>query len=229
MNQSSNILLIFILFCCSFNLVAQIDSNPNNSTAIPAEETDTNTNSIKFDPIDSSDPSTPNANKINGLTIPERSKLQTDDNSFSMFPEDFEDPGELYESRLKRQQESFKNVIEGEVIGATTDQYLGDFKTNVKNVKVLYRDYGAIDGDVIRVFVDKDIMVPRALLGGGFSGFTIDLKPGFNVIDFQALTQGDAAPNTAQVIVTDENDNIIASSSWGLANGVKATLIVVKE
>lgn len=52
---------------------------------------------------------------------------------------------------------------------------------------------------------------------------------GFNTIDFQALNQGEVGPNTAELLVLDEEGNILASEYWALATGVKATIILVKE
>ncbi|WP_417195606.1 hypothetical protein [Bizionia sp.] len=229
MNIVRYIMLIGIILLISSPIHAQIDSNPNTSTSIPAIKNDSGTSGISISPIENNGFSNPNPGKVNGLTVPNNKPLNTDKKQFSMFGEKFGNPGELYEERFKKQEKNFDNIFEEKVVGSKTDQYLGDFKTKSSQVRVLYRDYGSIDGDVIRVFVDKDIMMPYAVLTGDFKGFDLQLKTGFNVIDFLALSQGDVAPNTAQVVIMDENDEIIASSGWGLANGVKATLIVVKE
>ncbi|MGY0392511.1 hypothetical protein ACW5R3_08165 [Bizionia sp. KMM 8389] len=208
---------------------SQIDMSPNMSTSIPARQTESGSDGFSIKPTENNQFSNPNTGTLNGLSIPNNSTLNTEKEKFSMFGEEFGNPGELYEERFNRHEENFNNIYEEKVVGAKTDQYLGDFKTKESRVRVLYRDYGSVDGDVIRVFVDKDIMKANAVLTGDYRGFVLELKEGFNVIDFQALTQGDVAPNTAQVVIMDENDEIIASSGWGLANGVKATLIVVKE
>ena len=55
------------------------------------------------------------------------------------------------------------------------------------------------------------------------------LNSGFNKIDFLALNQGESGPNTAEVRVFDDNNNIITSNKWNLATGVRATLIVIKN
>ncbi|MDP5157247.1 MAG: hypothetical protein NWQ07_01555 [Flaviramulus sp.] len=77
--------------------------------------------------------------------------------------------------------------------------------------------------------VNDDIIHARVFLTGGYSGFKLDLKPGFNKIDFVALNQGESGPNTAEFQVIDDNGFIVSHNQWNLATGVKATIIVVKE
>jgi hypothetical protein len=69
----------------------------------------------------------------------------------------------------------------------------------------------------------------RVYLTGGFSGFKLDLKKGFNKIDFLALNQGESGPNTAEFRVVDDLGNLVSANRWNLATGVKATIIIVKE
>lgn len=109
------------------------------------------------------------------------------------------------------------------------DQYLGDFKTTAKKATFMYRDHEFVDGDMIRVFVNGDIVIPQARLEGHFKGFDVPLQDGFNKIDFQALNQGSSGPNTAQLNIYDEIGNLLASYEWNLLTGNKATAIVVKQ
>jgi len=229
MSVLHNILFVGVIMFISLPVMAQIDSNPNTSSSIPAIKTESGSSGFSISPLENNGLSNPTPGKVNGLSVPNNSNLNTDKKEFSMFGEKFGNPGEIYSDRLKKQEKNFDNVIEKNVIGSQTDQYLGDYKTKSSRVKVLYRDNGYIDGDVIRVLVDKDIMMTQATLTANFRGFVLQLKEGFNVIDFLALSEGQGPPNTAQVIITDENDFVIASSAWGLAAGVKATIIVVKE
>jgi len=57
----------------------------------------------------------------------------------------------------------------------------------------------------------------------------INLQPGFNKIEIEALNAGLSAPNTAQFKVKDKNGNVLSENIWNLNPGVKATLIVIKE
>ncbi|WP_310992011.1 hypothetical protein [Aequorivita marina] len=109
------------------------------------------------------------------------------------------------------------------------DQYLGDFKTKAKFTTIMYRDHEYVDGDMIRVWVNGEIQVPRARLEGSFKGFNLKLQDGFNKVDFEALNQGTSGPNTAQVNIYDEIGELLASYEWNLLIGNKATTIIVKQ
>ncbi|CEN46375.1 Secreted protein (fragment) [Capnocytophaga canimorsus] len=67
------------------------------------------------------------------------------------------------------------------------------------------------------------------LLTNSFKGFQIELKPGFNKVEFLALNQGESGPNTAEFSVLDENGNTISSAQWNLATGAKAHFVIVKN
>ncbi len=109
------------------------------------------------------------------------------------------------------------------------DMYLGDVKTNGKFVGVMYRDHEYVDGDRIKVYLNDEVVEPNVFLTGAFKGINLDLKKGFNRIDFEALNQGTSGPNTAQVNVYDDQGKLIHSNMWNLSTGSKATIIVVKE
>ncbi|MCB0467878.1 MAG: hypothetical protein KDC64_06670, partial [Aequorivita sp.] len=109
------------------------------------------------------------------------------------------------------------------------DQYLGDFKTTAKTATIMYRDHEFVDGDMIRVYVNGDVVIPHARLEGSFRGFDLPLQSGFNKIDFEALNQGSSGPNTAQLNIYDEIGNLLASYEWNLLTGNKATAILVKQ
>jgi hypothetical protein len=57
----------------------------------------------------------------------------------------------------------------------------------------------------------------------------IELKEGLNTIEFIALNEGSSSPNTAQLKVYNESDNLIGSGQWLLTTGRKASLIVLRE
>lgn len=109
------------------------------------------------------------------------------------------------------------------------DQYLGDFKTKAKTATVMYRDHEFVDGDMIRVYLNGEVIIPHARLEGSFRGFDFPLQDGFNKIDFEALNQGSSGPNTAQLNIFDEIGNLLASYEWNLLTGNKATAIMVKQ
>lgn len=110
------------------------------------------------------------------------------------------------------------------------DQKLGDLFTKSQFLILRFRDYGDIDGDIIRLIINDEEIVHRAIMDGEFSQVKIDLKnKGFYKIDFMALNMGQFAPNTAQLKITDDNYKTIMNDKWALSTGFKATVIVIKE
>ena len=216
---------IFILISIAAH--AQIDSQ-NKSRSIPAIES-------KKDSADTFKllPSKQNQNNsFNGMTIPKtNTNVNEPKKEFSMFGETFGNPGELYEKQVNKNLESTK-LSPQEVEqrnGSTTDQYFGDFKSDSKFVNVVYRDFGEVDGDLIQVRLNDDVIQSSVYLTGGFKGIKLNLQKGFNKIDFVALNQGESGPNTAEFQVVDDKGNLVSSNRWNLATGVKATIIIVKE
>ncbi|MEL6810527.1 MAG: hypothetical protein AAFP76_04260 [Bacteroidota bacterium] len=109
------------------------------------------------------------------------------------------------------------------------DQNLGQVATSGKFVSIKYRDHEYVDGDLIRVYVNKDIVQASVYLSGGFSGFTLTLEEGENIIEFEALNQGSSGPNTAELHVYDDNGFIVSAKEWNLLTGNRAIIRVVKE
>lgn len=109
------------------------------------------------------------------------------------------------------------------------DQNLGEFSTGSQFLKIMYRDHEAVDGDLIRVFVNGDVVQSRVSLISSFKGISVILDEGVNVIEFQALNQGDSGPNTAELHVYDDNGQIISAREWNLLTGYKARVQVIKE
>lgn len=222
-------LSFFILISATLSAYAQIDSR-NKSMSIPAVETKKETEAVPK--VIPTAPDATNNKTFGNLNVP---KLPTDmgapKKTFSLFSEEFGNPGELYTKQLDDQLVDTK-LTPAEVEarnGSTTDQYFGDFKSNAKFVNVSYRDHGYVDGDLIQVLVNDDVVQARVFLNSGFSGFKLDLQKGFNKIDFLALNQGESGPNTAEFKVVDDMGNLVSANRWNLAKGVKATIIVVKE
>jgi len=106
---------------------------------------------------------------------------------------------------------------------------LGDVKTGSEFVNVICRDFEYVDGDMVRILVNDSIIINNLMLEATFSGFKLPLVNGFNKIDFTALNQGSSGPNTAELRVYDDNNNMISSNQWNLSTGATATFIVVKQ
>lgn len=109
------------------------------------------------------------------------------------------------------------------------NEFLGDFKSNGEFVRISYRDFGAIDGDLISILVNDKVMYAKIFLDGSFRGIELNLQKGFNKIDFLALNEGASSPNTAEFRVYDDQGLLVSANQWNLATGFKATIIIVKE
>ena len=140
-------------------------------------------------------------------------------------PERFINSNDLYLSRLNRREtESNKNINKFKV-----DQFLGEIRNDGEYVNIILRDHEYPDGDLIKVEVNENIVMPAILLTENAKGFKLDLNSGFNVVDFVALNQGSSGPNTAEIIVYDDQGKLIGTNRWNLATGVKATYIIYKK
>lgn len=164
-------------------------------------------------------------NSLNLLNLPKTSSSSLSDLEETknfMVREEFLDPGEQFKRK--------ENKPEGEnQVGATSNQFLGDFRSNGKFVKIVCRDHQYVDGDRVRIIMNDRVVEPNILLDASYKGIYVDLVPGFNKIDFQALNQGSSGPNTAALAVFDDQGNLISVKEWNLATGVKATMIIVKD
>lgn len=109
------------------------------------------------------------------------------------------------------------------------NQDLGNFKLDSKFVNIRYRDFGEVDGDQIRVFLNGHVIYENIFLDGYFKGIEISLEKGFNKIDFEALNQGTTGPNTAEFQVFDDNEKLVSSNQWNLVTGFKASIMIIKE
>lgn len=217
-----------IVFVFATSAHAQIDSKKKSGTIIPAVEAPKDsTDSKKIAP----EKIKPN-DQLSGVKSPKViGKLELPKKEFSMFPqEEFGNPGELYTKKLDKLEKGLLPEGHGENAGLKEDAYWGDYKTTSKSVTVLVRDYSAIDGDLLTIMVNGDIIRSSIYLTQGYGGLKLDLVEGMNKIEFLAMNTGSSGPNTAEYkIIEDESKHVISRKVWALAAGVKVTFIVIKE
>ena len=226
------ILISFLIFfSISVSSFSQIDSE-RIGIAIPAEDTEDPKDDpeLIIQPVEEQQNDIKPDDNDNVVTAPKEAKTEAlPKKEFSMVEKNnLRNPGELFKKQLDRQLK-FKEDDEKSNNGSLVNQFLGEYRTTAKAVNIIYRDHQYPDGDKIRVFINKDIVVPSVVLTSGFNGLLLPLDEGINEIDFLALNQGTSGPNTAEFQVLDEFGNVIAVNQWNLATGVKATIIVVKE
>lgn len=208
--------LISTLFFLSFNTFAQGEFLNKSNSFAPVGNISTlpTTPSI----------SAPSVFKLHTLPEAPKSKSILETNTLQFInPNNFINPGEIYKEKLNAKSGEDESKI------FRKNQYLGDFKTKSTSVKISYRDFGEVDGDMIRVLVNDKEVVARVYLEGTFKGLDLVLENGFNKIDFEALNQGYSGPNTAEFRIFDDKGQLVSANQWNLATGFKATIIVVKE
>jgi hypothetical protein len=109
------------------------------------------------------------------------------------------------------------------------DHYLGDVSTKSKFVRIKCRDHEYVDGDRIKLFLNKAVIHPNITLTGSYYIIDIELSEGMNTIEFEALNEGSSSPNTAELKVYDKNNLLLTSNRWLINTGYKARLIIMKQ
>ncbi|MGB2165064.1 MAG: hypothetical protein ACPHYH_04405, partial [Flavobacteriaceae bacterium] len=193
----------------SFSFLSNNSDDSNSLFQLPPEESPYLKEDFLEKPLDITDPS-----------------LDDDGAKINMEEQEkFLNPGDIYLSKLKG-----KGVEAGkDPKKFRTNQYMGDYRMEGNQARIIFRDHEYPDGDRVRILHNDMVIQPNVLLVERFVGLTVELVPGFNKIDFVALNQGTSGPNTAEVRVYDENGEMTAANQWNLATGVKATYILIKE
>lgn len=108
------------------------------------------------------------------------------------------------------------------------NQFIGDIESyGTKYLNVRCRDHGMEDGDRVKVALNGSTIKSDIYLRNHWTTFEIQLKSGQNRIDFTALNEGSASPNTAQFIISDDKGKIISDKEWNIKQGYTATLLIV--
>ncbi|MFK7000116.1 hypothetical protein [Flavobacterium oreochromis] len=107
-------------------------------------------------------------------------------------------------------------------------QYFGDFTIDSETITLNYRDFGEVDADQIRVWVDGKIVAGYLELEGFRKKIIIYLAEGINHIEIEALNEGAFTPNTGEFLFTDNQSKIIMGDKWGLATGFKAKFNIIR-
>ncbi len=233
------ILLFVIILCATSNLKAQTEfskmsksfpalyNKPKFKTAPIIAKPETKLPFSNANIFDNEKPLyTPNTDfsQKKVATLPQIG--QKEEISLTPKQNDFVNPGDEVVKKLNKKggDEVSKNfkLIRG-------NQDLGIFTSKAKIATIRFRDFGEIDGDKIRIYLNDKIIVEEVELGSEYKTIQIDLKKGFNKIDFEALNQGEVGPNTADFKVTDDLGNLISSDLWNLATGFKASITIIKN
>ncbi|MFD2938839.1 hypothetical protein [Flavobacterium notoginsengisoli] len=234
-------ILFFILFFTALSVSAQAEFS-TKFKAIPAPKFSakpkkTPIPEVKDPQSDVSDiPSIKTPNVFENTTITPKSKFQIGEekSKFTMSTEtDFANPGDRYVDKMEKDlNKALKDagLREGRGVLVKKNISLGDFKTKSEYFIVKFRDFGAIDGDLVKVSSNDYVIRDRLLLDSNYQSVKINLTQGFNKLDFEALNIGTLGGNTAEIQVFDDKGNMVTSDYWdNLAAGFKASIVVTKE
>ena len=138
--------------------------------------------------------------------------------------EQFASPAKAYTEKMNNQlkTEGYSSVVENK------DFFLGEFIVFTKNIFVGCRDYGAIDGDMITIYLNGMKVIPIIGLESGYKTYPFDLKEGLNIVEVEALNTGELFPNTGQFNLFDGNKKLITNQFWGLTTGYKGIFRIVR-
>lgn len=219
--------LLLFLFYFSFDVQAQFEASkrkvnisalPNKATkqkaVVPEKLPKSLFPAIKFE---SHILKNPDDKFLKGLPeIPKVGEVQTP-KSYAL-----KSPAEDYTEKFNQQMK--EDGIRPELFNR--DMNLGQFVVYTPKVNLDSRDYGAIDGDIVRVWVNGKIVTNPIYLESKFQGMVLDLNKGVNVIEIEALNYGELSPNTGQFTFYDENKEFVTNQYWNLGIGYKARILI---
>lgn len=134
----------------------------------------------------------------------------------------------IAEVHTKKQNDKLKSEgISQEIVNS--DTFLGEFTVYTAELTTKCRDYSAIDGDNVRIWLNDEIIVTSVYLESTFKTYTLNLKEGLNIIKIQALNIGESFPNTGQFIFFDGNGKLVTNQNWGLNAGYFAIIRILKK
>lgn len=177
---------------------------------------------------------TPNVFENKSITPKSQFQIGVEKSKFTMSTEtDFANPGDRYVPKMEKDLDKAlrdAGLKEGRGTLVKRNISLGDFRTKSKYFIVKFRDFGAIDGDLVKVSSNDKVIRDQVLLDASFKDVKIDLTEGFNKLDFEALNIGTLGGNTAEIQVYDDQGKLVTNDYWdNLAAGFKASIIVTKE
>ena len=235
-------LLFFILFFSAVTVSAQTEfSTKFKSIPAPkfsAKPKKTPLPEVKDPQADNLDvPSIKTPNVFDHTTsIMPKSQLQVgvEKSKFTMSTEtDFANPGDRYVPKMEKDlDKALKDagLKEGRGKLVRENISLGEFKTKSEFFIVKFRDFGAIDGDLVRVSSNDQVIRDQLFLEANFKDVKIVLVKGFNKLDFEALNIGTLGGNTAEIRVYDDKGTLVSNDYWdNLDTGFKASILVTKE
>lgn len=222
--------LYALLFALTFSIAvfAQPDSGKKTVVIPRIKDPEVAVNKIpakadtpRFKPMEFSDSI---LDKDKPLTFPKEGKTPYQIGQTTLKkPEQFANPYEIPKNALPKSHGDENTKV------FRRNQSFGEYKTKSNSIRILCRDHMAIDGDVVKIYINNMVVAARVELIAGYKTIEIGLTSGFNKVEFEALNQGTSGPNTAEFSIFDDKGTVITSNQWDLATGFKGAVMIIKE
>jgi len=106
----------------------------------------------------------------------------------------------------------------------------GNFETTSDTAILSFADDGnQLDGDTIRILVNDVIVVSKAVLSRELESYSINLEPGFNKIEVEAIDEGKYKPMSMFLSIRDGYNVLFRKKSYPLSIGSVSRIIIVKK
>jgi len=230
-------ILLVIMMCFAINSYSQTEFS-SKFKAIPPLDTSIKTKKAMPATVAPPDIVAPNILKKPEVKFQSTNFKIGDPDPISMIQtNDFINPGDEIRDKMNKSIE--KSLVNSGLKEDTSylnlkDLDFGIIRTKSKSLVIRVRDYGAIDGDLIKATVIhnyKSTVVANSLyLESSFKDIKIDLQAGLNYLELQALNRGSLGGNTGAFYIYDNEGNLLLSDLWNnFDTGVKSKFTFIKE
>ncbi|WP_300566314.1 hypothetical protein [Flavobacterium sp.] len=211
--------LMVFASCFTMSVFAQ-DNTTIPSTSIPRGEINTPNNSNATPQYSISKPF-----EITRFKVPQKFEpISMEKGMQVQLPKSDLKPGLDYEKKLNKKPS--EGTSDSKIF--RRDENFGQFETESATLVINYRDFGMVDGDLVRVWVDGKLMIDMLPLDGNTNKVSVGLMMGINFIQIEAVNEGMLSPNTGEFALIEDDGNTMTSSQWNLASGFKATFNVLR-
>ena len=129
---------------------------------------------------------------------------------------------ELFETQNQERESSV-------AVSLDSDVFLGEYVVYTPTSILKYRDFSAIDGDAIRIWINGQIVKDFAILKSDYESFECVLNEGLNIVQIEALNVGKYFPNTGGFILSDGNSKLLVNQNWALAEGFRGVFRIMRK
>lgn len=229
--------LLFIMMCFAINGYSQTEFS-SKFKAIPPMDTSIKTKKVIPATVAPLDIVAPNILKKPEVKFQSTNFKIGDPDPISMIQtNDFINPGDEVRDKMNKSIE--KSLVNNGLKEDTSylnvkDLDFGIIRTKSKSLMIRVRDYGAIDGDLIKATVIHNykgtVLANNLYLESSFKDIKIDLQEGLNYLELEALNRGALGGNTGAFYVYDKEGNLLLSDLWNnFDTGVKSKFTFIKE